>query len=232
MEVLNSLYYTIFSKFYLSITVSIHKKIQTQFRLWYKFLDSSTSLYFNINYRLSNSRSIKSFSSNSIGIHNYIHRIWFHRYLLSLSLSLVIIHGAKKYVETFYGGMRSLFFVVSITLVLSFFLSFFFYNARQIPSTNSTRRISLLSRWKIETKKERKKKKREKCKKFKYTAKMVRALRSSLMRFAWCISPSYFSLLHYCRRSCIFLSRIPLFSLSSFPFFFSLFQPSIGKRLV
>lgn len=49
---------------------------------------------------------------------------------------------------------------------------------------------------------------------------MVRALRSSLMRFAWYISPSYFSLLHYCRRSCIFLSRIPLFSLSSFPFFF------------
>ena len=51
---------------------------------------------------------------------------------------------------------------------------------------------------------------------------MVRALRSSLMRFArvWCILRSYFSLLHYCRRSCIFLSRIPLFSLSSFPFFF------------
>lgn len=54
---------------------------------------------------------------------------------------------------------------------------------------------------------------------------MVRALRSSLMRFArvWCILRSYFSLLHYCRRSCIFLSRILLFPLSSFPFFFPLF---------
>lgn len=114
--------------------------------------------------------------------------------------------------------MRSLFFVVSITLVLSFF----FLQCETNPVDKLHSKDLVVVTLKNRNKKKEKRRRRKNVKNF--TPKMVRALRSSLMRFsfyarAWFSLPSYFSLLYY-RCSCIFLSRIPLFFLRFLSLFF------------
>lgn len=84
--------------------------------------------------------------------------------------------------------MRSLFFVVSITLVLSFF--FLQCETNPVDKLHSKDLVVVT----LKNRKKRKEKRRRRKNVKNFTPKMVRALRSSLMRFsfyarAWCILP-------------------------------------------